>query len=177
MALSCRINIILIIMIIRCSWVDGLIFGGRPDTCESPIIHWYSSWLILEGKIAIIIVVVCVLVDVVCVWRGYEGCVNGKCLIWAFVHNGDCQLLSLTIGRVLVGSACAPSQLNYVSLSLSCDIDRCVTLDPKAWRAWCGGWCSRISTVPDHKRRATAIAEVTYVLYSIVPGPNLDCVN
>ena len=162
-ALNWRASIIFIIMIIRCSWVDGLIFRVRPDTCKTPIIHWYSWWLILESRIATINVVICVLVDVVSVWRGYKGCMNRKCTIRAFIHNRDSQLLSFTIGRVLVCSACAPSQLNYVCLSLSCDIYLCVTLNPKAWRAGSGGWCPTIAWIPDNKGRASAIAEITNV--------------
>ena len=150
-------------MSIWCSIVYGLIFGGLPDSCKALIIHRYSYGLILECRIATINVVVCILGDVVYVWRGYEGLRCGECLCRAFVHNSESQLLSFTIGGVLVGSACAPSQLNYVGLSLSCDIDCWVTLDPKARCAWGRGWRSTISRVPDNKGRSSTIAEVTNV--------------
>ena len=176
-ALNWRASIIFIIMIIRCSWVDGLIFRVRPDTCKTPIIHWYSWWLILESRIATINVVICVLVDVVSVWIGYKGCMNRKCTIGAFIHNRDSQLLDFTIGRVLVSSACASSHLNYVGLSLSRDINLSVTLNPKACLTWGRGWCSTITRIPDNKGRASAIAEITNVQFIIIPGPDFDCVN
>ena len=114
----------------------GLISTCAPHSRETLIIHRYSRGDILEGLNAAVVKVVCVLVDVVCVGSGVTGRMieydAAECLLRAFVHNSDCQLLRFAVGRVLVSQACAPSHLNYVGLPLGCDIDFRVTLDPKA---------------------------------------------